>query len=66
MLGFDDEYLTGGDTSFIGPHAGCSTSVIMFRACTIVGYQKTRRTMMSLESLPCSCSSVDFTSLIAA
>jgi hypothetical protein len=32
ILGFENEYFTGVFTSFIGPQAGCSTSVTMFRA----------------------------------
>lgn len=34
MLGSENEYLTGGLTSFIGPQSGCSTSVTMLRAWT--------------------------------
>lgn len=32
MLGFEKEYFTGVLTSFIGPQAGWSTSVTIFRA----------------------------------
>lgn len=34
ILGFASENLTGGLTSFIGPHDSCSTSVTMLRAWT--------------------------------
>lgn len=34
MLGSENEYLTGGLTSFMGPQSGCSTSVTMLRAWT--------------------------------
>ena len=42
MLGFDSEYFTGGETSFIGPQYGCSTSVTMLRACTDSSHHSVR------------------------